>query len=69
MANQFQCCFCGEGIESGRFDVGSLLYTINFEKNEASQHDQQMFCHMECFKKTLHRSVKLYVLDLIDDDS
>lgn len=64
-SRNFQCCFCGEKIENSGLDVSSLILLTNWE-NKKKQREQQFFCHIKCFQKTLHDNVPLYVLDLED---
>lgn len=63
---QYQCCFCGQAIESVGADVGGLLYTTNVDRPRERQLDQQLWCHAACLKQHLHPSVPLYVLDIIE---
>lgn len=67
MWNQYQCCFCGQTIESVGADVGGLLYTTNVDRPMEEQHDQQLWCHASCLKQHLHPSVPLYALDLAEE--
>lgn len=67
MSEQFQCCFCGKTIAPFAADVGGLLYTTNIDGPHESQHDQQLYCHAACLKRHVHRTVHLYVLDLIEE--
>jgi hypothetical protein len=64
MTEHFACCFCGNTIEPESPDVGSLLYTTDWDKPKELQHDQGLFCHGACLKSRLHPSVNLYVLSL-----
>lgn len=67
MINQnFQCCFCGEGIESDVINVTSLIVISNWDKNQDVQQEQQLFCHIECLKSKLCKGVPLYIADIID---
>ncbi len=59
--NKFQCIFCGKEIENNK-KVTSLLITTNWE-DEASQEDQQVFCHLKCLKETCNRPGNIYVED------
>lgn len=62
----YQCCFCDKSIESNNLDVVSLFATTNWDKEVDKQHEQQFFCHINCFKQQLGKSVPLYLLDLTD---
>ncbi len=66
MSVEYQCCFCGQSIESVGFDVGGLLYTTNVDGSEDRHHSQQLWCHTECLKQRLHPSVSLYVLEIAE---
>lgn len=59
--NEFQCIFCGKEIENNK-KVTSLLITTNWE-DEASQEDQQVFCHLKCLKEACNRPGNIYVED------
>ena len=58
--NEFQCIFCGKSINKDEEKVTSLLITTNWE-NEASQEDQQVFCHLSCLKTKCHLPENIYV--------
>ena len=62
----YQCCFCGQGIESRVPDVGGLLYTTAIDRHPDDQQEQQLYCHTRCLSQRLHSSVKLYVVDLLE---
>jgi ribosomal protein L24E len=63
MSLQCVCSFCGDGIESGGFDPGALIYTTNWDGPESSQQMQQFFCHSRCLRAAFHPSVPLYALE------
>jgi hypothetical protein len=64
MSERYVCCFCGLTIEPVGPDIGSLLYTTNWDQPREVQHDQGLFCHASCLQGRMHPSVKLYVLSL-----
>lgn len=66
MILEYQCCFCGQSIESVGFDVGSLLYTTNFDGPDDRHHSQQLWCHTNCLKQRLHSSAQLSVLEIAE---
>ena len=68
MATIYQCCFCGQAIESRLPDVGGLLYTTAIDGDPECQHEQQFYCHTNCLRERLHVSAKLYVVDLLEVD-
>lgn len=59
----FQRCFCGGGIDSGGFDVGSLLYTTRWDGHESERESQQFFCHAKCLRTAFHPSTPIYALE------
>lgn len=63
----FSCCFCGESIKPSKIDITSLLVTINFEKEEKLQYDQQIWCHYNCLKSKLPKDFPL-ALEFMGDD-
>ncbi|KPU42118.1 hypothetical protein OXPF_38970 [Oxobacter pfennigii] len=67
MSNQkYQCCFCGDKIESNQIDITALLVVSNWDKERDLQQEQQLFCHMECLQNKLADNVPLYIADIID---
>ena len=73
MTSKYVCCFCGQTIEPKGFDVGSLLYTTNFDGPRENQRQQDLFCHASCLEEKVHASVREYLLPLalgsdIDDN-
>jgi hypothetical protein len=68
MSEQFVCCFCGNAIEPESPDVGSLLYTTDWDKAKELQHDQGLFCHAACLQARVHPTVKLYLLSLLSKE-
>jgi hypothetical protein len=67
MTLQYQCCFCGTAIEPISPDVGSLLYTSNWDKSKDLQSNQALYCHSTCLQAKLHPSVHLYALAELSD--
>lgn len=55
--SEFQCCFCGHGIEDRFPDPVSL--TIGLPEGA----EQQLYCHWAHLKSSVHKSVPLYVWD------
>lgn len=64
---EFECCFCGEGIESNKTDPCDINVLINIDKSKDKQYSQFFYCHLMCFKKTLTGSVPLYLEHLVGD--
>ena len=65
---EFQCCFCGLGIEAVVPDPASLLYITCFGGASETRQHQEMFCHTNCLREGLHSSVKLYAAFLAKYD-
>ena len=65
-----ECVFCGTPISPMELGgVTALILIANWDKDEERQHDQQMFCHLSCFKRTMHNPDYLYVEQLLDLDN
>ena len=58
---EFECCFCGEGIVSTKTDPCAVNVMINIDKSKDTQYDQDFYCHIACFKKTIQPIVSLYI--------
>jgi len=67
MKNKYKCCFCTKEIKTTNIDVTSLIVISNWDKSKGKQHEQQLFCHMECLKKHVNSKVPLYVSDIYDE--
>lgn len=63
----FKCCFCGKSIESNTIDVTSIVAIVNWDKESDKQHEQQFFCHLNCFKEKLVKDIPVYLEDLIEE--
>jgi hypothetical protein len=63
MSMQFQCCFCAKQIDSGGLGIGSLLYTTNWDGEEAEQQTQQFSCHADCLRASFHPSTPVNALE------
>jgi hypothetical protein len=55
---EYQCCYCGEGIESGAdrrhaLDPCAVVLIGNWQAPEPEQLSQQLFSHFECFRRHL----------------
>ena len=66
---KFQCCFCGQSIESGTaaghpFDPCAVVLVGRWAEEPENQVEQQFFCHMECFRKAAGGNAALYIEDL-----
>jgi hypothetical protein len=68
MNERFVCCFCGNAIQPESPDIGSLLYTTDWDKPKEGQHEQGLFCHAECLQAKVHPTIKLYVLALLSKE-
>lgn len=66
-AIKVRCCFCNAGIESTKIDPCDLNILINYDKPKDQQDNQMFWCHIECFRKSLHENIrKMLVVDIID---
>ncbi|QHE50870.1 MULTISPECIES: hypothetical protein [Pontibacillus] len=64
--SSYQCCFCDKRIISKKPDITSIIVVSNWDKASDTQQEQQMFCHMECLKKSVSDNFPLYIADLED---
>jgi len=67
MTHKYQCCFCGKTIPPTSPDVGGLLYYTSAER--AREFQRELWCHTKCLTERLHPSAKMYVLDLLKDNT
>jgi hypothetical protein len=66
---QYACCYCNEGIQSDKINPCDVNILVNIDKPKEKQDNQTFWCHVECFKKTLHPYMRSYfVVDIIEDD-
>lgn len=63
---EYQCCFCGDKINSGNIDITSIIIISNWDKDKNMQQEQQLFCHIECLKKHLSKNTHIYISDIFD---
>lgn len=66
--SEYQCCFCAKKISSGIGGVTALIVVGNWDKDPEMQQEQQLFCHLECLKKSLDVKTPLYILDILEDE-
>jgi hypothetical protein len=69
----YQCCFCGEGIESGAeaahpLDPCAVMLVGNWSAPESQQLTQQFWCHLACFKRSITNPNNLYIEDMTPGD-
>lgn len=65
---RYRCCFCDQMIVSTNVDPCDLNILINYDKSKDRQDNQTFWCHIECFRKSLHDDIKkLLVVDLVDN--
>ncbi len=50
----WQCCFCGDAVDSKPPDPCRMVMTFNEGNKDASQ---EVACHVSCLKQHLHKSV------------
>ncbi len=61
---EFQCCFCNNGIDPNGTDPCDLSIVTNIDKDKSLQSSQWFFCHVNCFKSTIHpKAIAYFVLD------
>jgi hypothetical protein len=65
MRIEYQCCFCGKGIDDGLGDPCGLALMTELRLPTEKQLTQGFYCHIKCFKERLHSSVPLYVEDVL----
>jgi hypothetical protein len=64
---RYRCCFCDQMIESTRINPCDLNILINYDKPKDEQDNQTFWCHIECFRKSLHENIrKMLVVDILD---
>ncbi|MCX5925494.1 MAG: hypothetical protein NT124_04360 [Candidatus Dependentiae bacterium] len=63
----FECCFCGESIESNKTDPCDINVLINIDKQKDKQYNQTFYCHLMCFKKVITSRVPLYLEHLVSE--
>jgi hypothetical protein len=51
----WQCCFCGQGVEAKSPDPCRMVLTYNDAENPDMA--QETACHVACLKEHLHKSV------------
>ena len=56
------CCFCNENIEADNFNPCDINIATNWDKPKSNQHNQTFWCHLECFRKTLHKDVQRHLV-------
>jgi hypothetical protein len=67
LKHTYQCCFCGKGISESAVDPCAIVLVGNWSGPETEQAEQQFFCHVACFKKSLWPNVPVEIEGLIAD--
>jgi uncharacterized protein (UPF0333 family) len=62
---EFDCCFCNNGVLSNETDPCDLSIVTNIDKDKKEQSSQWFFCHVNCFKVTIHSEMIGYFV--VDD--
>lgn len=57
---EYTCCFCNKSIEPSDTDPADVNVLINIDKAKEQQCNQSFYCHVACFKATLHDAVKIH---------
>lgn len=64
---KYRCCFCNSMIESTDVDPCDLNILINIDKSKDKQDNQTFYCHIHCFRETLHKDIlKMLVVDCVE---
>lgn len=61
----FSCCFCNKSVGSDDVNPCDLSIVTNIDKDKKEQASQWMFCHVGCFKATIHAEMVGYFV--VDD--
>ena len=56
----FRCCFCNQLIESSKSDPADVNVLINIDKDKEQHYNQTFYCHINCFRATLHAGMKMH---------
>ncbi len=67
----FECCFCGESIQSSNADPMKINIMGNYDKvtQSSGRPNQDFYCHFQCMKDRLHEKMSYYFLqDIFDLD-
>jgi len=65
----FRCCFCDESIISDDINPCDVNVLINLDKPKTRQRSQTFYCHINCFKETMHPIPQQYfALDRLKDN-
>ena len=60
----FRCCFCNKSIASDNINPCDLSIVTNSDKDKSQQSSQWLFCHVGCFKATIHpEMIGYFVVD------
>lgn len=67
---KYQCCLCGEGIGESmenfhRLDPCAIVLIANWQAPQPQQAEQQFFCHLACFKKTVGQHAPVEIESLV----
>jgi hypothetical protein len=66
MTADFQCCFCGRTIIAEGVDPGHLAYTPHRVANALEIITQDLYWHIHCLANSIHNTVQLYAIDLVE---
>ena len=60
----FECCFCRNSITPDNINPCDLNILSNIDKDLEEQCDQTFYCHLNCFRSTLHKRIApLLIID------
>lgn len=64
----FSCCICDKSIESTDINPCIINIMTNWDKSPKAQHNQNFWCHLECFRSILHNDIQQHlVIHLLGD--
>ena len=59
----YVCCFCGTTINPGGRDISYFLLVTRWDRPEAEQENQSLWCHFDCLDQRLDESVPRYLAE------
>ena len=63
---KYMCAFCAKSIAKGGIDVTAIVLILKWDQSKELQKSQQLWCHAECFRLRVHKSVPLYAYTLAE---
>ena len=56
------CSFCNQKIESDNLNPCDINILTNWDKPKSNRRNQTFWCHLECFRKRLHKEVQQHLV-------